>query len=102
MITKRSFFQALMGLLLCAASVSCTEDNELEKLQPNESGNWLTDIDPNQTWITSVPVRINIVGESGATVTARTVGNQKVTILGQKEMKGNGVMNIDVPQGIGT
>lgn len=102
MITKRSFFQALMGLLLCAASVSCTEDNELEKLQPNESGNWLIDIDPNQTWITSVPVRINIVGESGATVTARTVGNQKVTILGQKEMKGNGVMTIDVPQGIGT
>lgn len=60
-------------------------------------------VDPNHTWMTSVSVQLDIVGDRTATVTAQTIGDEQVTILGQKQLKdGSGVMFVDVPQGIGS
>lgn len=82
---------------------SCSEDAGLDLPNESEPMSWLGEaLDPNHTWMTSVSVQLDIVGDRTATVTAQTIGDEQVTILGQKQLKGgSGVMFVDVPQGIG-
>lgn len=93
---------AMWMLLLVGAS--CSEDAGLELPNEPEPMSWLGEaVDPNHTWMTSVSVQLDIVGDRTATVTAQTIGDEQVTILGQKQLKGgSGVMFVDVPQGIGS
>ena len=99
---KRIGFLRLLTLVVMACLAwSCSTDEQLDSLKTEEGTGWLKDIDPNQTWMTSTNVRLNIVAQKGATVTATTIGNNKSIILGEKVLKGNGVMNLDIPQGIG-
>lgn len=95
-------YPLLTGISL-ATIMACSDDSGLEKYQQQELSNWTGEsIDPNHTWITSTPVYLNVTGQPGCTVTAQTILNEKVTILGQQTLKSSHeVMSIDVPQGIG-
>ena len=89
--------------MLLLVGASCSEDAGLDLPNESEPMSWLGEaLDPNHTWMTSVSVQLDIVGDRTATVTAQTIGDEQVTILGQKQLKGgSGVMFVDVPQGIG-
>ena len=84
---------------------SCSEDNGLTT-SGNGDGNKASffdgKVDPSNTWMTSVPVQVDINAPGSGTVTAQTINNEKVTILGQKSVKGGAVMHLDVPQGENT
>ena len=92
------------GAMMTAAlfMTACSED-EITVSSPNNKWEELIGVtaDSNQDWITAVSVKLNIEAEPGSLVTAFTIGDEIPTILGQKEMKGNGVMKLDIPQGIG-
>ena len=81
---------------------SCSKDTELDGISVNK---WQELIggtaDANQNWITAVSVKLNIEADAGSIVTAFTINSECPVVLGQKTMKGNGVMTLDVPQGIG-
>lgn len=91
--------------LLAMASlgmVSCSEDNALsndvsKKWQDALNGQ----VDAKQNWVTAIDMQLDIVAQKGGQVRAYSIGNETPVLLGQKEMQGNGVMRLDVPQGIG-
>ena len=68
-----------------------------------ENSGWpLNSVDPKQTWMTSEIVQLDISIDDEADITAQTIMNEKVTVLGQTHLKGSGVMFLDIPQGIGS
>lgn len=91
--------------LLAMASlgmVSCSEDSALsndvsKKWQDALNGQ----VDAKQNWVTAIDMQLDIVAQKGGQVRAYSIGNETPVLLGQKEMQGNGVMRLDVPQGIG-
>ena len=62
----------------------------------------MNSVDPKQTWMTSETVQLDISIDGEADITAQTIMNEKVTVLGQTHLKGSGVMFLDIPQGIGS
>ena len=62
----------------------------------------MNSVDPKQTWMTSETVQLDISIDDEADITAQTIMNEKVTVLGQTHLKGSGVMFLDIPQGIGS
>ena len=81
---------------------ACSEDLGLAGSENGENSEWpLKSVDPKQTWMTSETVQLDISIDDEADITAQTIMNENVTILGQKHLKGSGVMFLDVPQGIG-
>lgn len=95
------FFPLLIASALVLAT-ACSDDQGLEKYQQESETKWLgNDVDPNQTWMTGMPVYLNITAPAGSTITAQSIMNEKVIILGQKVTNGHEIMTIDMPQGIG-
>lgn len=89
-------------LVFFMAFSACSEDLGLSGSGNADNGEWpLKNVDPKQTWMTSQTVQIDISVEKEADITAQTIMNENVTVLGQKHLKGSGVMFLDVPQGIG-
>ncbi|MDD6129135.1 MAG: hypothetical protein PUB62_00740, partial [Prevotellaceae bacterium] len=81
---------------------ACSEDLGLAGSENGENSEWpLKSVDPKQTWMTSETVQLDISIDDEADITAQTIMNENVTVLGQKHLKGSGVMFLDVPQGIG-
>ena len=100
-MNRKCIFKVMTVMTMACLTWSCSTDEQLDNIKVDETAGWLEDIDPNQTWITSTNVRLNVVAQKGATITARTIENEKSIVLGEKVMKGNGVMSLDIPQGIG-
>lgn len=91
-----------MACVFAMAFSACSEDPGLSGGENEANGEWpLKYVDPKQTWMTSETVQLDISIEEEADITAQTIMNENVTILGQKHLKGSGVMFVDVPQGIG-
>lgn len=89
-------------LVFVMAFSACSEDLGLSGSGNADNGEWpLKNVDPKQTWMTSQTVQIDISVDKEADITAQTIMNENVTVLGQKHLKGSGVMFLDVPQGIG-
>lgn len=91
--------------LLAMASlgmVSCSEDTALSN---DVSKKWQDaldgQVDAKQNWVTAVDMQLDIVAKKGSTVKAYSIGDETPVLLAQKDMQGNGVMRLDVPQGIG-
>lgn len=101
MMRKSEHVMSLVSVALAVPVVfgSCSEDNGLTN---NDKGNKTAffdgQIDPSNTWMTSVPVQVDINAPGNGTVTAQTIENSSVTILGQKSVNGGAVMKLDVPQ----
>ena len=82
---------------------ACSEDLGLAGTENGENSGWpLNGVDPKQTWMTSETVQLDISIDDEADITAQTIMNEKVTVLGQTHLKGSGVMFLDIPQGIGS
>lgn len=89
-------------LVFVMAFSACSEDLGLSGSGNADNDEWpLKNVDPKQTWMTSQTVQIDISIDGEADITAQTIMNENVTVLGQKHLKGSGVMFLDVPQGIG-
>lgn len=58
--------------------------------------------DGKQNWVTAIDMQLNIIDNNGSTVSAYTIGDETPVLLGQKVMKGNGVLRLDIPQGVGS
>ena len=94
--------QACCATLLMGFS-GCSEDLGLDSSNKVHSKDWLNgEADPDQTWITSVAMQVDLSVNGEGTVTAQTIGNNTPVVLGQKKVNGKDVMLIDVPQGIGS
>lgn len=81
---------------------SCSEDSVMkdalsQKWQQALNGQ----VDGKQNWVTAIDMQLNIIDNNGSTVSVYTIGDETPVLLGQKEMKGNGVLRLDIPQGIG-
>ena len=94
---------AAMCLTLFTVLTACSEDAGLN-IGQNEDvlKEWPEQVDSNQHWITSMTVQLDIEADQEADITAQTILNDRVTILGQKHIKGSNVMFVNVPQGIGS
>lgn len=103
-IDCRHLFGWMTCAMLTATIVACSDDPGLNGNTGGEiESGWIEgNIDPNQSWATAVSVQLDIETDHEADVTAQTILNQNVTILGQKHIKESNVMFVDVPQGIGT
>ncbi|MCI6827996.1 MAG: LruC domain-containing protein [Prevotella sp.] len=103
----KTFMQKLnpalwITFVFAMAFSACSEDLGLAGSENGENSEWpLKSVDPKQTWMTSETVQLDISIDDEADITAQTIMNENVTILGQKHLKGSGVMFLDVPQGIG-
>lgn len=94
--------QACCAMLLVGIS-ACSEDLGLKAPNQVHSEDWLNgEADPDQTWITSVAMQVDLSVNGQGTVTAQTIHNNTPIVLGQKKVYGKDVMLIDVPQGIGS
>ena len=95
---------ALWVIVVFALAFSaCSEDTGLAGTENGENSGWpLNSVDPKQTWMTSETVQLDISIDDEADITAQTIMNEKVTVLGQTHLKGSGVMFLDIPQGIGS
>ena len=95
---------ALWVIVVFALAFSaCSEDLGLAGTENGENSGWpLNSVDPKQTWMTSETVQLDISFDDEADITAQTIMNEKVTVLGQTHLKGSGVMFWDIPQGIGS
>ena len=95
---------ALWVIVVFALAFSaCSEDLGLAGTENGENSGWpLNSVDPKQTWMTSETVQLDISIDDEADITAQTIMNEKVTVLGQTHLKGSGVMFLDIPQGIGS
>ena len=95
---------ALWVIVVFALAFSaCSEDTGLAGTENGENSRWpLNSVDPKQTWMTSETVQLDISIDDEADITAQTIMNEKVTVLGQTHLKGSGVMFLDIPQGIGS
>lgn len=82
--------------------VSCSEDTALNN---DVSKRWQEvingQVDAQQNWVTAIDMQLDILAKNGSTVKAYSIGREKPVLLGQKNLMGNGVMRLDVPQGIG-
>ena len=89
---------------ITATIAACSDDPGLNGSAGGEiESGWIEGaVDPNQSWATAVSVQLDIESDREADITAQTILDQKVTILGKKHIKGSNVMFVDVPQGIGT
>lgn len=92
----------LMGVALIALSASvmlsaCSEDLALKQAKQGWTSG--SDVDPNNTWITSNPVQINVTSDTPGSITAQSIMKQQTTIFGDMNIKDRGVMHVDVPQG---
>ena len=99
---KKNALAYLPFLAATLGMASCSEDNAIsdslsQKWQQALSGQ----SDAKQSWVTAVDMQLNIIDKSGSTVSVYSIGDETPVLLGQKEMKGNGVMRLDIPQGIG-
>lgn len=94
---------AAMCLTLFTVLTACSEDAGLN-IGQNEDllKEWPEQVDSNQHWITSMSVQLDIEADQEADITAQTILNDHVTILGQKHIKGSNVMFVNVPQGVGS
>lgn len=103
-IDCRHLFGWMTCAMLTATIVACSDDPGLNGNTGGEiESGWIEgNVDPNQSWATAVSVQLDIETDHEADVTAQTILNQNVTILGQMHLKGSNVMFVDVPQGIGT
>lgn len=89
--------------MLLVGISACSEDLGLKAPNEIHSEDWLNgEADPDQTWITSVAMQVDLSVNGQGTVTAQTIGNNTPVVLGQKQVSGKDVMLIDVPQGIGS
>lgn len=95
---------ALWVIVVFALAFSaCSEDLGLAGTENGKNSGWpLNSVDPKQTWMTSETVQLDISIDDEADITAQTIMNEKVTVLGQTHLKGSGVMFLDIPQGIGS
>ena len=95
---------ALWVIVVFALAFSaCSEDLGLAGTENGGNSGWpLNSVDPKQTWMTSETVQLDISIDDEADITAQTIMNEKVTVLGQTHLKGSGVMFLDIPQGIGS
>lgn len=90
-------------VVFALAFSACSEDTGLAGTENEENSGWpLNSVDPKQTWMTSETVQLDISIDDEADITAQTIMNEKVTVLGQTHLKGSGVMFLDIPQGIGS
>lgn len=70
------FFPLLIASALVLAT-ACSDDQGLEKYQQESETKWLgNDVDPNQTWMTGIPVYLNITAPAGSTITAQSSHKQ--------------------------
>ena len=78
---------AAMCLTLFTVLTACSEDAGLN-IGPNEDvlKEWPEQVDSNQHWITSMTVQLDIEADQEADITAQTILNDRVTILGQKQI----------------
>lgn len=90
--------------VLALAFASCSSD-DFVSADDDASQRWQDAFDgaadSRQSWMTAVNMQLDIVANSGSTVKAYSIGNEKPVLLGCMDMRGNGVMKLDVPQGIG-
>lgn len=95
---------ALWVIVVFALAFSaCSKDLGLAGTENGGNSGWpLNSVDPKQTWMTSETVQLDISIDDEADITAQTIMNEKVTVLGQTHLKGSGVMFLDIPQGIGS
>ena len=90
-------------VVFALAFSACSEDTGLAGTENGGNSGWPVDSDePKQTWMTSETVQLDISIDDEADITAQTIMNEKVTVLGQTHLKGSGVMFLDIPQGIGS
>ena len=81
---------------------SCSEDTAMKDVLSQKWQQALNgQADGKQNWVTAIDMQLNIIDNNGSTVSAYTIGDEIPILLGQKEMKGNGVLRLDIPQGIG-
>ena len=81
---------------------SCSEDTAMKDVLSQKWQQALNgQADGKQNWVTAIDMQLNIIDNNGSTVSAYTIGDETPVLLGQKEMKGNGVLRLDIPQGIG-
>ena len=106
MFIKHLCFAQAFSVALLAGLCSCSEDKGLEVPQnPTADGGplWLSgEADPDQTWMTSVSMQVDLSVNGQGTVTAQTIGDATPVVLGQKQVHGKDVLLLDVPQGLGS
>lgn len=88
---------ALMALTALVMLSACSEDVALKQAKQGWTDG--SNVDPNTTWITSTPVRLNIMSDTPGSITAQSIMKQQATIFGDMNINDNGVMYVDVPQG---
>lgn len=105
MYFKQLCFAQAFSVILLAGMSSCSKDPGLNNPDPNPSNTtlWIDgEADTNQTWMTSVSMQVDLSVEGEGMLTAQTIGDNVPVVLGKKQVRGNDVMLIDVPQGIGS
>ena len=86
-----------LGMVSCSEDTVLKSDTLSQKWQQALNGQG----DNKQNWVTAINMQFNIIDKNGSVVSAYTIGGEKPVLLAQKEMKGNGVMRLDIPQGVG-
>ena len=102
---KQICFAQALSVILLAGMSSCSKDPGLDIPDPNPSTTtlWIDgEADPNQTWMTSVSMQLDLSVKGEGMLTAQTIGDNVPVVLGKKQVHDNDVMLIDVPQGIGS
>ena len=102
---KQICFAQTLSVILLAGMSSCSKDPGLNEPDPNPSTTtlWIDgEADPNQTWMTSVSMQLDLLVKGEGMLTAQTIGDNVPVVLGKKQVHDNDVMLIDVPQGIGS
>ena len=102
---KQICFAQTLSVILLAGMSSCSKDPGLDIPDPNPSTTtlWIDgEADPNQTWMTSVSMQLDLSVKGEGMLTAQTIGDNVPVVLGKKQVHDNDVMLIDVPQGIGS
>ena len=86
-------------LAIAGSLASCSEDLGLSGTGNPAMDEWKSlGAAKGNSWMTSVSVQLDIIVERPCEITAQTIMKDKVTILGQKDLEGSGVMFVDVPQ----
>ena len=93
------------GLPLMAMIIGLSACSEDKLLHDTTSERWQQALngtsDKSQDWTTAVNLQLDIIAQKGDKVSAYAIGRETPTLLAQEDMQGNGVMRLDVPQGIG-
>ena len=98
-----TFLLRMRGFMLAVAAglafAACSEDLGLsENSAPDYGDVPFENADPHQTWMTSIPVQVNVNVGRAATITAQTIKGEKSYVLHCKRVDGNDVLFVDVPQ----